>query len=119
VKEQEEQAQQQKKEQEVQAPKTRGKYKTFNDRMEDLKRNKETHGHANVSIPEDKSLAQFCAQVRHAHNNPGKGIKLTDEHITAFDAMDFIGRRRNTSRGRSTRVSTTSMSTSGRTVTST
>ena len=31
--------------------------------MKDLKRYKETHGHANVSIPEDKSLAQFCANV--------------------------------------------------------
>ena len=89
-KEQEEQARQQKKVQEVQAPKTRGKYKTFNDRMEDLKRFKETHGHANVSIPEDRSLTKFCAQVRHAHKNPGKGTKLTDEHIVAFDAMDFI-----------------------------
>ena len=58
--------------------------------MEDLKRFKETHGHANVSIPEDRSLAKFCAQVRHAHKNPGKGTKLTDEHIVAFDAMDFI-----------------------------
>jgi hypothetical protein len=57
--------------------------------MEDLKRYKETHGHANVSIPEDRSLAQFCAQVRHTHNYPGKGIKLTDERIAAFDAMDF------------------------------
>jgi hypothetical protein len=41
------------------APKARGRNKTFDDRMEDLKRYKETHGHANVSIPEDKSLAQF------------------------------------------------------------
>ena len=57
--------------------------------MEDLKQYKETHGHANVSIPEDRSLPQFCAQVRHAHNNPSKGIKLTDERIAAFDAMDF------------------------------
>ncbi len=45
---------------EEQAPKARGKYKTFEDRMEDLKRYKGTHGHANVSISEDKSLAQFC-----------------------------------------------------------
>ena len=62
-KEQEEQARQRKKEQEEQAPKARGKNKTFDDRMEDLKRYKETHGHANVSIPEDKSLTQFCANA--------------------------------------------------------
>ena len=66
VKEQEEQARQRKKEQEEQAPKARGKNKTFDERMEDLTRFKETHGHANVSIPEDKSLAIYCAQVRHA-----------------------------------------------------
>jgi membrane protein involved in colicin uptake len=49
-KEQEEQARQRKEEQEEQAPKARGKNKTFDDRMEDLKRFKETHGHANVTI---------------------------------------------------------------------
>ncbi len=67
----------------------RGKYKTFDDRMEDLKRFKETHGHANVTIREDKSLSKFCATMRYARNNPGKGTKLTDERIAAFDAMDF------------------------------
>jgi hypothetical protein len=91
-KEQEEQALQQKKEQEEQAPKVRGKYKTFNDRMEDLKLYKETHGHVYVSIPEDKSLAQFCAIARHARKNPGKSKmkQLTNEHIAAFDAVGFI-----------------------------
>ncbi len=90
-KEQEEHARQQKKEQEEQAPKARCKYKTFDDRMEDLKRYKETHGHANVSIPEDKSLFKFCAQARHARNNPGKSKmkQLTNEHIAAFDAIGF------------------------------
>ncbi len=73
-KEQEEQARQRKKEQEEQAPKARGKNKTFDNRMEDLKRYKEMHGHANVSIPEDKSLAEFCSSVRYAQKNPGKGV---------------------------------------------
>ena len=88
-KEQEEHARQRKKEQEEQAPKARGKYKTFDDRMEDLKLYKETHGHVNLSIPEDKSLAQFCAQARHVRKNPGKGVKLTNERIAAFDAIGF------------------------------
>jgi len=61
---------------------------TFDDRMEDLKRFKETHGHANVTIREDKSLYQFCASVRNARKT-GKGTKLTDERIAAFDAMGF------------------------------
>jgi len=56
--------------------------------MDDLKRYEETHGHANVSIREDKSLGQFCASVRNARKT-GKGIKLTDERIVAFDAVGF------------------------------
>ncbi len=64
--------------------KARGKYKTFNDRMDDLRRYKETHGHPNVTIPDDKSLAQFCANARYARKNPGKGMQLTDERIAAF-----------------------------------
>ncbi len=69
--------------------KARGKYKTFNDRMDDLRRYKEMNGHSNVTIPDDKSLAQFCANARYARKNPGKGMQLTDERIAAFDAIDF------------------------------
>ena len=89
--EQEEHARQRKKEQEEQAPQARGKYKTFDDRMEDLKRYKETHGHVNVSIPVDKSLAQFCVQTRCTRNNPGKSKskKLTIENIARLDALGF------------------------------
>ena len=49
-KERENEARQRKEEQEEQAPKARGKYITFDDRIEDLKQFKETHGHANVTI---------------------------------------------------------------------
>ena len=113
----EEEARKRKKEHKEQPPKARGKYKTFEDRMEDLKRYEETHDHANVSIREDKSLYQFCASVRNVRKT-SKGIKLTDERTAAFDALGFIGRRRNTSRGRSTRGSKTPWSTSRRAVTS-
>jgi len=60
--------------------------------MEDLKLFKETHGHINMSICEDKSLAQFCASVMHARKNPGKSKRkqLTNEQIAAFDALDFV-----------------------------
>ena len=79
-KEQEEQARQRKEEQEEQAPKARGKYKTFDDRMEDLKRYKETHDHANLPIREDKSLAQFCAKARHARIKSRQGqCEATDQ----------------------------------------
>ena len=87
-----EEVRQQKEEQEgKQAPKARGKYKTFDEQMEDLKRYKETHGRANVSIPEDKSLAKFCTQARHRRKNPGKSKRkqLTNEEISAFDALGF------------------------------
>ena len=68
-----EEVRQQKEEQEgKQAPKARGKNKTFDERMEDLKRYNETHGNANVFIQEDKSLYQFCADtsVRDYHAPP-------------------------------------------------
>jgi len=84
-----EHAWQRKKEQEGQAPKARGKNMTFDDRMEDLKWFKETHGHANVTIHEDKSLGQFCNKMRHTRKNPGNGNQLTNERIAAFDAMGF------------------------------
>jgi hypothetical protein len=87
--EQLEQARQRKKEQEEQTPKARGKYKTFDDQMEDLKRFKEMQGHANVSIREDKSLGQFCNKTRHTRKNPGNGKQLTDERIAAIDALGF------------------------------
>ena len=60
--------------------------------MENLKQYKEMQGHANVSISEDNSLAQFCAQVRHKRTNPGKskGKQLTNEHIARLDALGFI-----------------------------
>jgi len=77
------------------APKARGKYMTFDDRMEDLKRFKETHGHANVTIREDKSLDQFCNKMRLTRKNPGNGKQLTNERIAAL-----IGRHRESGTGR-------------------
>ena len=39
----------------------------------------------------DKSLAQFCAQTRYTHNNPGKskGKQLTIENIARLDSLGF------------------------------
>ena len=94
-----EHSRQQKKEQEEhdrqrkeEHPKARSKYKTFDDQMEDLMLYKETHGHVNIFISEEKSLYKFCATARHARRNPGKSRmkKLTNEHIAAFDAIGFI-----------------------------
>ncbi len=58
--------------------------------MDDMRRYMETQGHSIVALPEDKSLALFCAQVRHARKNPGKtGMQLTEERITALNAIGF------------------------------
>lgn len=46
--------------------KERGRYKTFPDRIADLKAFKEIHGHLNVPKKYDKSLFQFTATVKHA-----------------------------------------------------
>jgi hypothetical protein len=55
------------------------------------------NGHANVSMLNDKSLGQFCAQVRFARKNPSKGkTKLTNERIAAFNAIASIGIHRST-----------------------
>jgi hypothetical protein len=67
----------------------RGRYKTFSDRVEDLKKYKAIHGHVNVKIPDDKSLSQFCANARYARKNPGKGMQLTEERIAALDSVGF------------------------------
>ena len=64
----------------------------FNDRMEDLKQYKETHGHANVTIREDRSLSKFCATTRYARKYPGKSKRkqLTNKQKTRLDALGFI-----------------------------
>jgi hypothetical protein len=58
----EEEEEEQQEQQEEQAPKKRGKQKTFDDRMEDLKRYKETHGHINVSISKEKNPLPILRQ---------------------------------------------------------
>ena len=67
----------------------RGKYKTIDKRMEDLRRYKVDNGHCNVSRLDDKLLYKFCCHARHGHNNPGKGMKMTDERIVALDEIGF------------------------------
>ncbi len=57
-----EEEEEQQEQQEEQAPKKRGKQKTFDDRMEDLKRYKETHGHINVSISKEKNPLPILRQ---------------------------------------------------------
>ncbi len=59
-----------------------GKYKTFDERMEDLRRYKDFHGDVST-------LAQICIIARYTHKNPGKGMPLTNEKIVALDLIDL------------------------------
>ena len=72
--------------------KERGNYKSFDERIEDLRSYKEKHGHTNVSKHDDKSLANFCAHARHARNNIGKAgaMKLTKYRIASLDGVGFL-----------------------------
>lgn len=47
--------------------------KTFADRIHDLQAYKHEHGHLNVKRTDDKSLADFCANIRQSVKNQGKG----------------------------------------------
>jgi len=67
--------------------------KSFERRIDELKRFKETHGHFNVSMASHKSLKLWIYNVRRAYKfkNEGKSqpIQLTDERISALKEIGF------------------------------
>ena len=64
--------------------------KSFEQRIADLKAYKEEHGHTNVKGREDRSLYDFCRNMRQARNNPEKSDRaVTDERIASLDALGF------------------------------
>ena len=64
--------------------------RTFAQRIEDLQAYKEKHGHVNVKRSEDKSLYDFCNNMRLARNRPEKStVALTDDRIASLDALGF------------------------------
>ncbi|EJK59181.1 hypothetical protein THAOC_20628, partial [Thalassiosira oceanica] len=63
--------------------------KSFESRLADLRQYKQQHGHLNVKQEEDKSLYNFCQNVRTGRNKPGIGMKITDERIKALDEICF------------------------------
>ncbi|KAL7538798.1 hypothetical protein ACHAXR_012392 [Thalassiosira sp. AJA248-18] len=65
--------------------------KKFSDQVADLKAYQEKHGHVNVRIKDDKSLAYFCINIRHARKHMGESgvMKLTKERISSLDAIGF------------------------------
>ena len=48
--------------------------KSFEQRIDDLKAHKEKYGHVNIRKSEDRSLYDFCADMRRARNNPEKSL---------------------------------------------
>jgi len=64
--------------------------KSFEQRVEDLRAYKEEHGHTNVKEREDKSLHNFCYNIRYARKHPdARGIKLNADRIQCVDALGF------------------------------
>ncbi len=65
--------------------------RSFDERIEDLKKYKRTHGHFNVKIHEDSSLYKFCADVRYSLKQYEKDDtkKLTKERIEKLDDIGF------------------------------
>ena len=63
--------------------------KSFESKIEDLKKYKQQHGHLVILRKEDKSLFDFCNNVRYGRNNPGKGMKMTDNRVRALDEIGF------------------------------
>lgn len=63
---------------------------SFEERVDQLKNFKATHGHLNVLPKHNKKLAKFCAGIRKARIDPGRGrMVVTDEKIKVLDAIGF------------------------------
>ncbi|KAL9187184.1 hypothetical protein ACHAXT_010904 [Thalassiosira profunda] len=65
--------------------------KTFEERIDELRVYKAEHGHLNVKQSENKSMSQFCCDMRYARRNPEsrQGRKLTADRIASLDALEF------------------------------
>ena len=69
--------------------------KKFEQRMNDLREYKEKHGHVNVKKSDDRSLYDFCYNIRKARNNPGKSrMLISEERIESLDTLGFDWRMR-------------------------
>ena len=65
--------------------------RSFDKRIEDLVKYKQTHGHVSVKKHEDSSLYQFCADIRHSLKQAEKDgtRKLTEERMARLDGLGF------------------------------
>ena len=62
----------------------------FAQRIDDLQAYKEKHGHVNVKKSEDRSLNDFCRNIRRARKHPEKSnTVINDDRIASLDALGF------------------------------
>ena len=63
---------------------------SFEKRLEDLRAYKEKNGHVNVKKSDDKSLYDFCINIRQARKHPEKSNTIiNDDRIASLDALGF------------------------------
>ena len=68
----------------------RSGFKTFHERIEDLKAYKALHGHTNVRKNDDTSLFNWCANMRLAKRDPKKSNALLNKgRIRALNSIGF------------------------------
>jgi len=65
------------------------KKKSFEERIEDLKAFKAKHGHVRVTLKQDKSLANFCDDIRCARRGTAKRRVITEDRSKALDELGF------------------------------
>ena len=66
-----------------------GKKKSFEERIEELQAFKEKYGHVRVTEKHDKSLANFCKNMRGARRGTKPGKVITEDRIKALDELGF------------------------------
>lgn len=68
-----------------------GGEKSFEYRIEQLKKFKAEHGHLRVTVKHDKNLSYFCSNIRAARRHAGRKriLKVTEERIKALDDLGF------------------------------
>ena len=65
------------------------KEKSFQERLEALTSFKDEHGHVNVTGKQDKSLSDFCKNMRFRRRGTRKGSVLTADRIKGLDDLGF------------------------------
>lgn len=68
-----------------------GGEKSFEYRIEQLKKFKAEYGHLRVTVKQDKNLSYFCSNIRAARRHAGRKriLKVTKERIKALDDLGF------------------------------